>query len=210
MDENKNWVNWTAYTPNPTISTDFNETNNTSTRNIALSKQGLYCLTCMTLISTNISVTGGDIRNSIQVIYPTNTSSYCTQLIVYSNGSASATFTKNTTYAGSMYAVYIGNYSSVTNAQYYYRANDNSTYTQTFTTQNQFINLSMTGTTRYNRSFVCTNIDNSYISNWDSGTQNYASYSCINSNGKVVVSAVAGLHGGDATGFILSSYTLVS
>lgn len=213
MDQNKNWIDYRYYNPNYEVTHDLNVIFK-GTTNFTMSKRGLYCLTNTAFINSsyvaNAITTNGQIKNRFDD-FPVSTYTYV-ELIVYSDGTKTASFTcapgNGTDYGGCFTAIYIGPYSNVT-ASGRLMLEEQNNYSQTFTTQNQFVHFILSGSIRYSRNFTTQNIENKYVTVWDSGSLNRYSAAAINRGGKITCTGGCSSNPNDVGIYGITYYTLV-
>ena len=203
-DENKNWVDWRYFNTDYEISHDLNSTSEGS-QTFTLSKVGLYILTVAGHTTTTLTTNATTLATS-----PTLGS--IIELLVYSDGTATATFNINNAnlYGGTKYVIYIGNNYSQLAAPPTYSGFIREPYEQTVNTANTLVHFIMRGTTRYDRTCVTYNVENRNISSWDPQNQNRFSVACLlsNTDSSITVSGNGNTSSSDISGSLLTTYVL--
>jgi hypothetical protein len=209
MDENKIWHEWRYFNNDYIVTHDLENTTSSTAMNFTLNKRGLYCV-CNSYYNPGLISTNGNVLVAYDGEPSGSSSAYATrEYIIYSDGTKRVSFAlSGGGFGGGNFIIYIGPYTSVANASYTYFNNITTQYTQTFTTHNQFIHFSLSGKTRYNRSFSAQGIDENFITISDPGTNNTYSAAAINLNGSITCTGTSGNSNANAGSLFISSYTL--
>lgn len=226
MDQNKNWVDWRYYDPNYSLNAEVDlvatTVSNSTTaytitqQNMNLSKRGLYCVSMFGHTSPNptltIDTTGTVLNHFEHRDYngPVNIGMVAyKEEIIYSNGSATLSFTIKASYGPHAHVYYIGPFSSISNPEEYLVGDNINQISKKYTTHNQFIHFVLHGITRYSRNITTTNIDSKYIHTWDPSKGNIYSAAVVNLGGTVTCTGTAGALSSNVGNFYSTSYTLV-